>query len=107
MNGCDCFICSSRTEMLSCVLHECAACGRPAIGTRCGGPQDIITDETGVLVPVDDPEAMAQAMLAMLDKAGSYNPARIRESILERFGTEPVCRALIKACEDTQKEGSA
>ncbi len=100
MNDCDCFICSSRTEMLSCVLHECAACGRPAIGTMCGGPQDIITDKSGVLVPVDDVEAMAQAMRAMLDKAGSYDREAIRASIIERFGRDTVCDALGKACAD-------
>ena len=105
MNGCDCFVCSSRTEMLSCVLHECAACGRPAIATRCGGPQDIITEETGVLVPVDDPQAMAQAMLEMLDRAAGYDQERIRASILERFGIEPVCGQLIKACQDSAKGG--
>lgn len=98
MNGCDCFVCSSRTEMLSCVLHECAACGRPAIATRCGGPQDIITEETGVLVPVDDPEAMAQAMRRMLDEASHYDRERIRESILARFGKPAVCDKLIAAC---------
>lgn len=100
MNNCDCFICSSRTEMLSCVLHECAACGRPAIGTMCGGPQDIITDKSGVLVPVDDVEAMAQAMLAMLDKAATYDREAIRASIIERFGRDTVCDALGKACAD-------
>ena len=105
MNGCDCFVCSSRTEMLSCVLHECAACARPAIATRCGGPQDIITEETGVLVPVDDPQAMAQAMLEMLDRAAGYDQERIRASILERFGIEPVCGQLIKACQDSAKGG--
>lgn len=101
MNNCDCFICSSRTEMLSCVLHECAACGRPAIATACGGPGDIITEESGVLVPVDDVEAMAQAMLSMLDTAGDYDRAAIRESIVARFGRDEVCRRLAKACEDT------
>lgn len=100
MNDCDCFICSSRTEMLSCVLHECAACGRPAIGTMCGGPQDIITEKSGVLVPVDDVEAMAQAMLAMLDKAATYDREAIRASIIERFGRDTVCNALGKACAD-------
>ncbi len=108
MNGCDCFVCSSRMEMLSCVLHECAACGRPAIATRCGGPQDILTPETGVLVPVDDVEAMADAMLGMLDKAAEYDRQKIRDSILARFGIEPVCRALLQACREAagQKEAA-
>lgn len=100
MNDCDCFVCSSRTEMLSCVLHECAACGRPAIGTRCGGPQDIITDQTGLLVPVDDVEAMAEAMRTMLDKAPTYDRQAIRQHIIDRFGRDAVCEALIQACAD-------
>ncbi len=100
MNDCDCFICSSRTETLSCVLNECGACGRPAISTMCGGPQDIITDRSGVLVPVDDVEAMAEAMLTMLDKAATYDREEIRRSIIERFGRDTVCAALTRACAD-------
>ncbi len=100
MNNCDCFVCSSRTEMLSCVLHECAACGVPAIATSCGGPRDIITQESGVLVPVDNVEEMAQAMLRMMDEAQNYDRELIREKIVERFGRDEVCRRLAKACED-------
>ena len=106
MNDCDCFVCSSRTEMLSCVLHECAACGRPAIGTMCGGPQDIITDETGLLVPVDDVEAMAEAMRTMLDKAPTYDRQASRRHICEKFGREAVCNALVQACADAAGKDS-
>lgn len=106
MNDCDCFVCSSRTEMLSCVLHECAACGRPAIGTMCGGPQDIITDETGLLVPVDDVEAMAAAMLTMLDKAPTYDRQAIRRHIIKKFGRDAVCNALVQACADAAGKDS-
>ncbi len=101
MNNCDCFVCSSRTEMLSCVLHECAACGKPAIATACGGPGDIITKDSGMFVPVDDVEEMARAMLVMLDEAGKYDRTVIRDSIVARFGRDEVCNRLIKACEDS------
>lgn len=105
MNGCDCFICPSRTETLSCVLNESAACGKPLISTLCGGPQDIITDEVGLMVPTENPEALAQAMLAMLDRAKTYDAGRIRQLTIERFGTDAVCRKLIAACEDAVKAG--
>lgn len=101
MNDCDCFICSSKTETLSCVLNECGACGRPAISTLCGGPQDIITPETGLLVPVDNAEAMTLAMLTMLEKADGYDRLRIRELTVSRFGRDAVCKMLEAACEDT------
>lgn len=103
MNGCDCFLCSSRFETLSCVLEEAGACGKPVIATACGGPADIVTPESGLLVPVDDPEAMAQAMRHMLDHADDYDPERIREGVLERFGIESVCRQLIDACREASE----
>lgn len=101
MNDCDCFVCSSRLETLSCVLNECGACGRPAISTLCGGPQDIILPQTGLLVPVDNPEAMAAAMHTMLETAAGYDRQLIRQLTVERFGREAVCQKLLAACEDT------
>lgn len=100
MNGCDCFVCSSRTETLSCVLNEAAACGKPLISTRCGGPEDIVSGHNGLLVPPEDPEALAGAMLVMLDKAAAYDGEKIREATLERFGVDAVCGRLLEACAD-------
>lgn len=100
MNGCDCFICSSRHETLSCVLNEAAACGKPLISTRCGGPADIITEENGLLVAVDDVTAMADAMEHMLREAEKYSPDVIREQTVRRFGQEAVSRRLLAACEE-------
>ena len=105
MNGCDCFVCSSRVETLSCVLNEAAACGKPVISTQCGGPLDIVTEETGMLVPVDDVEAMAKAMHVVLDLADKYDSVRIRELTLERFGRDAVCEKLIQACTDAMQSG--
>src|SRR5262249_39107193 len=48
----------SRRESLGMVLAEALACGTPVVSTRCGGPEDIVTDEVGVLVPTEDPEAL-------------------------------------------------
>ncbi len=106
MNGCDCFICSSRHETLSCVLNEAAACGKPLISTRCGGPSDIITATNGVLVAVDDVEEMTAAMERMLCKTAQYDPAAIRAETVARFGKAAVSRRLLAACEDAIKEGA-
>ena len=46
---------------------EGAACRCPIVATECGGPEDYIIDgKSGYLVPVDDPEAMADAILRVL-----------------------------------------
>ncbi|MBE6756936.1 MAG: glycosyltransferase family 4 protein [Ruminococcaceae bacterium] len=106
MNGCDCFICSSRHETLSCVLNEAAACGKPLISTRCGGPADIITATNGLLVAVDDVAAMAEAMERMLCEAERYSPEAIRAETVARFGKEAVSRRLLAACEEAIAGGA-
>ncbi len=100
INGCDCFVCSSHTETLSCVLNEAGACGKPVISTRCGGPLDIVTEERGLLVPTGDAQALAQAMLTMTETAARYDPARIRALTVETFGADRICDALLQACRD-------
>ena len=104
MNGCDCFICSSRHETLSCVLNEAASCGKPVISTRCGGPEDIVTEELGLLVPVDDTAALSAAMRQMTECASSYSAQQIRELTIARFGVDSVCDRLLLACQDAAKK---
>ena len=50
------------------VLIEGNACGKPVIGTRVGGIQYVIKDgETGLLVPPKNPEALAGAIIKILN----------------------------------------
>jgi glycosyltransferase involved in cell wall biosynthesis len=80
----------SRAESLGMVLVEALACGTPVVATRCGGPEDIVNDGVGVLVPPEDPEALAYGIEHVLTHAGKYDPARLRAHALEKFGLEAV-----------------
>ena len=57
-------------------------------------------------MPVDDVEAMAEAMLTMLDKAPTYDRQAIRRHIIEKFGRDAVCNALVQACADAAGKDS-
>lgn len=92
--ACDCFVLTSRHESFGIVFAEAGAAGRPVIATRCGGPESIVTDETGLLVPVGDLEAIAGALGTMLDRARDYDAAAIRRRTLARFGREAVVARL-------------
>jgi glycosyltransferase involved in cell wall biosynthesis len=53
----------SHREGLPVSLLEAAACGRPLVSTDAPGCREIaIDDQTGLLVPIEDPPALAQAM---------------------------------------------
>ena len=53
----------SHREGLPGSLMEAAACGRPMIAADAPGSREIvIEDQTGLLVPIEDPAALAQAM---------------------------------------------
>jgi glycosyltransferase involved in cell wall biosynthesis len=62
LHNLDAFVLSSRTEGFSIACIEAMACGIPVIATRSGGPEEIIEGGAGILVPTDDPEAIARAV---------------------------------------------
>jgi glycosyltransferase involved in cell wall biosynthesis len=76
---------SSEMETFGMVLVEAMACGKPVIATRCGGPEYIVTSETGLLVPVNDPKALDAAMKSMLNNYDRFQPQVIREYVESRF----------------------
>ena len=59
------FALPSDDEGLGIVILEAMACGVPVVATRCGGPEDIITDGTdGFLVPRYDAGALASRLVS-------------------------------------------
>lgn len=64
----DAFILSSKTESFSNAILEAMAAGLPVIATDVGGnPESVLHGETGLLVPKENPEAMAKAMVELFN----------------------------------------
>jgi len=88
------FVLSSRYEGLPNVLIQAMACGCPVVSTDCpSGPSEILDGgRYGVLVPVDDVEALAYAMAQAL--AGKVAPAPTEW--LEQFRVEVVAEQYLR-----------
>ncbi len=67
MTGSDFFVLSSISEGISITLLEAMAHGLPIVATSVGGtPEVVVHDETGLLVPPRDPDALADAIVWMI-----------------------------------------
>ena len=67
----DVFVLSSLSEGLSLTLIEACAAARPIVATDVGGNAEIVEHESnGLLVPSDQPEVMAKAILEILNDKG-------------------------------------
>jgi alpha-maltose-1-phosphate synthase len=61
------FVCPSLYEPLGIVNLEAMACGTAVVGSRVGGIPEVVADgKTGLLVPADDPAALARALNVLL-----------------------------------------
>jgi glycosyltransferase involved in cell wall biosynthesis len=94
MTASDAVVLPSRMEGLPVVLLEAASSGLPVVATDVGGSSDAVRDgDTGYLVPPDDPDALARAMVCIARAPGSERSAmgrRGRQLVEERFSLDKV-----------------
>ena len=77
---------SSEVETFGVALVEAMTAGLPVIATRCGGPESIVSPDTGMLVKRNDSFKLAKAMQKMIDRYCTYDPNKIRHIALEQYG---------------------
>lgn len=86
-----CFVLPSQAEGTSCTLQEAMASGLPVVATAVGGTPDVVEDGiTGLLVPSDDANAMAQALWNLYtDSARArFFSQSARLQALKKFGID-------------------
>lgn len=91
MNMSDVLVLSSLREGLPNVILEALALAKPVVATRAGGIPEIIRDgETGLLVPPEEPEQLAEALLRLLrnPQEGKKLGARGRSVVAREFNVE-------------------
>ncbi|MGD9035998.1 MAG: glycosyltransferase [Syntrophobacterales bacterium] len=85
MRQADIFVLPSLFETFSVVAAEALVSGLPVLATRCGGPEEFITDDVGVLVPPGDAKVLGQGLDHMLDDLSRFSADRISHYATNRF----------------------
>jgi glycosyltransferase involved in cell wall biosynthesis len=86
----DVFVLSSRTEGTPIALFEAIAADVPVVATRVGGVPDVVSEREALLVPSNDPAALAAALQAVRGDPASARArsARARERLGAEFGID-------------------
>lgn len=95
----DAFVISSKEEGLGTSVLDAMVCGLPVIATAGGGIPEIVAHEkTGLLVPIQVPEALAEAILRVFTDDGLASV--IRENgrclVLDRFTADNMVEGNVK-----------
>jgi glycosyltransferase involved in cell wall biosynthesis len=92
LDAADAFVLASAWEGMPLALGEAMAMEKPVVATDVGGIRELVA-EAGVLVPPKSPDALAQAMLALMQTTpegrGSLGQAA-RERIANQFSMDAI-----------------
>lgn len=87
-------VCSSHVETFAVSVAEGMACGKPVVATRSGGPEDYVTEESGILIQPGDADALAAAMQQLRANYAQYDPEKVRAVCVNSFSEAALVRRL-------------
>jgi len=100
-NAADFFVLPSKSgEGLPLVALEAMACGLPVIATNVGGIKEILTEDYGKLVPSNQPELLAKAILDFSNVDWSSPRLELRAIMEEKFSWDKNVETLIGIYEE-------
>lgn len=100
----DFLVSASKFESFGCSIAEAMMMGKPVVATKSGGPESIITEETGILVENGDIQALHDGILKMMNNYWRYDSEKIKRYARERFDIDLVSQKYVKIYEEYAKK---
>lgn len=90
----DFLVVSSLKETFGSVIIEAMAEGKPVLATTCGGPQEFINEDTGMLVKPGSSEELEKGMERMIENLDKFDSENIRQYIRDNYSYEAIGNTL-------------
>ncbi len=87
--NCDILLNTSIAETFGVVTGEAMMCGKPVVSTNSGGFDEMyVPGVNGIKCAIGDAEGLAKSLLSVYNQEVVFEPVKIRESVLKKFGSE-------------------
>lgn len=100
LSNCHVYVLSSHAETFGVACIEALSQGLPAIATKCGGPEEFINADNGILVPTEDVNALSEAMIDIYNNYSQYNCVALAEECKRRFAPQVIAEQLTRIFEE-------
>ena len=91
---------NSRIETFSVVAAESLIAGKPVISTRCGGVEEFVDDENGILISIDNDGELEKALMLMVSEYKNYSSENLSAYAKKHFSKEAVGDSLSQLYRD-------
>ncbi|MFX0548025.1 glycosyltransferase [Hathewaya histolytica] len=91
----DFLVLPSIKETFGSVLIEAMAAGKPVLATKCGGPNEFVTKDVGLLVEKESQEALEEGLVYMINNCKRFDSYYIRKYVVENYSYQSIGNQLI------------
>lgn len=92
----DFLISASKFESFGCSIAEAMMMGKPVLATRSGGPESIITEETGILIEKENIQALYDGIIQMIHNFKNFDSDKIMRYARSRFDIDSISRKYVE-----------
>lgn len=86
----DFVVINSNYETFSVVAAEAVANGKPVITTICGGPEEFITPDHGILIETGNQQQLEDAILKMISSYKNYDAQKLNQYITQKLNYKTI-----------------